>query len=1164
MKPSILSNPLPMKHWLSIRLAALILSLTSAIAVADDAANQGGEIVIAENQVDRSPPKAAWMRATPGDKVRWEEQVRTGELSRAAIELSTGGVLRLSELTSLRLKPPTAEQTNSRSKIDFGTGVAYFFSRAEEEADIKTPTASLNIRGTEFVLEVGSDGKTTVTLLDGAVGLSNELGAVDLASGEQGIVERGRPPRKTAVLDASERIQWFLYYPGIADPARFAGLAKGRFGKSLTAYKSGNLLAALELLPTPSTPQEFGFSAVVKLASGRIDEVKADLARCGDPALAKSLQLLIDVVRKPEAKDDLQQAPTTAEGRMALSYALQARGDLDSALKAARDVAESSPEFGFAWARIAELEFSFGRNEAAIEAVTRALEFSPKNAQARSLKGYLELSKSRSIQAHEEFSQAIAIDPALGNAWLGQGLAFFQTRDRKAGLRAITIAASVEPNRSFIRSYLGKALAENQRDDRASNELEIARRLDPGDPTAPFYQALFGQRRSAYNRSVANLEESISLNDNRALYRSAFLLDKDRAVRRSNLASIYENVGMTEVSLEEAHQAVMDDYVNSSAHLFLSNSFNNLRDPRRLSLRNETPWFNELLIANLLSPAGTALLAQNISQQEYTDLFATNRFSFSSRTAYRSDGEFIATGTLQQNFERTSVAFDYDVFTSDGQDPNEDIERYTGYLQIKQALSPRDSLYLNLKFEDIDRGDNSRLYDRSKRDPDLRIRQEQSPITIIGYQHEWSPESRTLMLGGLLTERGEVNNPGASSILMLIDPADPKLTAPIQFTSDLHQVRETEIYFGEIQQIWSDERQTLLVGSRFDTGSFPTTNTFKNQTTSNLLPGDPDPVRTDPDYNRWVAYAYYTRELIKGLHATAGLAYDWQETPSNTSAPPVGDGLDEFSGLLPKAGLSWNPSDDLTLRLGYARSVGGPTFDESVRLEPTQVAGFTQSYRTLVDSTENGTLASPEFDTVGAAISYQLPTRTYLGAEGFFRRAKSQQDLGVLTVDSNFDYTDSLQLAQNIEYQELGGTVYVNQLIGEQWALGARYTYTDGELDRSYPGLTAAGINGFSAAESSDLHQAETYLIWNHESGWFSRLNARFFSQENAGYTPNRPGDSWTQLDFSVGKRFFDNRGSLECGVLNLTGDDYQFNPLITLPDFPRERLFFIEIRVDL
>jgi hypothetical protein len=38
----------------------------------------------------------------------------------------------------------------------------------------------------------------------------------------------------------------------------------------------------------------------------------------------------------------------------------------------------------------------------------------------------------------------------------------------------------------------------------------------------------------------------------------------------------------------------------------------------------------------------------------------------------------------------------------------------------------------------------------------------------------------------------------------------------------------------------------------------------------------------------------------------------------------------------------------------------------------------------------------------------------------------------------------------------------------------------------------------------------------------------------------------------------------LEIGVLNLTGDDNQFNPLLTQPDFPRERVFFVEMRVDL
>ena len=103
-----------------------------------------------------------------------------------------------------------------------------------------------------------------------------------------------------------------------------------------------------------------------------------------------------------------------------------------------------------------------------------------------------------------------------------------------------------------------------------------------------------------------------------------------------------------------------------------------------------------------------------------------------------------------------------------------------------------------------------------------------------------------------------------------------------------------------------------------------------------------------------------------------------------------------------------------------------------------------------------------------------------------------------------------------------------------------------------------------TSSEHSDLHQAEAYLIWNHSDGWFSRLNARFFSQDNAGYGTARPDDSWTQLDVSVGKRFWDNRGAIEIGILNLTDQDYSQNPLISLPLAPRERMGFIELRMDL
>lgn len=881
-------------HPLRILVCGLALSLhfpTLAIAQPEPAA--GGEIVIVENEVDRSPPQTSWTRATTGDRVKWQEQVRTGELSRAGIELATGGVLRISEFTSLRLQPPPSNQAQARSKIDIAKGVAYFLSRTEAEADIETPSASLNIRGTEFVIEVGDGGTTTVTMVDGAVGLKNKFGNIDLVGGEQGIAEPGKAPRKTAVLDASEKIQWFLYYPGIVDPTTFSNLQSGRFGKSLTAYSQGDLLKALDLLPAAKTQEEFRFSAAVKLASGRIDEVEADLRRGGRHPTVDSLRLLIDVVKKPSSEMGEIQAPPSSEGQIALSYALQSSGDLQGALDTVRKTTETSPDFGLAWARIAELEFGFGRTEQAIQAVDKALQLSPRNAQAISLKGYLEMSNNRITEAQSYFSQAIAIDPALGNAWLGRGLAYFQSRNREEGLRAVTMAAAVEPNRAFLRSYLAKALAETNRDEKAANELSISRKLDPGDPTAPFYQSLLDQRRYAYNRGIGNVEESIRLNDNRAIYRSGFLLDKDRSVREANLAALYKNVGMIEVSLEEARRSVVSDYLNPSAHLFLSNSVNALRDPRRVSLRYETPWFNELLLANLLSPAGTALLPQNVSQQEYSSLFETKRYGFSNRTNVRSDGEFLSTGTAMARSQKTSIALDYEIFTTDGNRPNEDTERYTGYLQMKHALTARDSIYMNLKFEELESGDLRQLYDPSTFDPDFRGKQKQAPIAILGYQHEWSPQSRTLMLGGALKDRLNVRNPSGSVLARL------PLEEPLSFQTDVSQERETDVYFGEVQQIWSDERQTLLAGARFNTGNFSTTNTLSNQAIGGILPGDPFTLTANSDYDRWVAYVYYSRELWKGFWATAGLAHDWQKYPVNSSTPPVSDTRRESSEWLP-------------------------------------------------------------------------------------------------------------------------------------------------------------------------------------------------------------------------------------------------------------------------
>jgi tetratricopeptide (TPR) repeat protein len=61
-------------------------------------------------------------------------------------------------------------------------------------------------------------------------------------------------------------------------------------------------------------------------------------------------------------------------------------------------------------------------------------------------------------------------------------------------------------------------------DARANNEFELARLLDPKDPTAWLYSALLLEQQNRLNQAVRDLEQSKALNENRRLYRSRLLL----------------------------------------------------------------------------------------------------------------------------------------------------------------------------------------------------------------------------------------------------------------------------------------------------------------------------------------------------------------------------------------------------------------------------------------------------------------------------------------------------------------------------------------------------------------------------------------------------------------------------------------------------------------
>jgi tetratricopeptide (TPR) repeat protein len=132
----------------------------------------------------------------------------------------------------------------------------------------------------------------------------------------------------------------------------------------------------------------------------------------------------------------------------------------------------------------------------------------------------------------------------------------------------IEIASVLDPNDSIVRSYLGKAYYEEKRNALAGEQFNLAKELDPQDPTPYFYDAI---RKQSVNRPIEalqDLQKSIERNDNRAVYRSRLLVDEDLAARSARLGRIYRDLGFEQLALVEGWKSLIIDPANYSAHRF--------------------------------------------------------------------------------------------------------------------------------------------------------------------------------------------------------------------------------------------------------------------------------------------------------------------------------------------------------------------------------------------------------------------------------------------------------------------------------------------------------------------------------------------------------------------------------------------------------------------
>jgi hypothetical protein len=256
----------------------------------------------------------------------------------------------------------------------------------------------------------------------------------------------------------------------------------------------------------------------------------------------------------------------------------------------------------------------------------------------------------------------------------------------------------------------------------------------------------------------------------------------------------------------------------------------------------------------------------------------------------------------------------------------------------------------------------------------------------------------------------------------------------------------------------------------------------------------------------------------------------------------------------------------------YAQSIGGIAFDDSVRLEPTQLAGFGQAYRTVISEAEAGSVIAPRQDVAGAALDLKLAPSTFAGVQAQWVHSDVDQSLGVFTGAGNPPASSS-STPERLDYHEWSLGLSLHQLLGNHWSAGVRYQWTDSTLAWEYPAipedtplqrLPGSGSN-LSRTEGASLHELGVQLGFNHPSGLFARVESRWFFQDNDGYpnafSPARPGESAYQLDLAAGFRFARRRGELVVGCLNVTDQDYRLNSLTPYPDLPRERVWYGRFR---
>jgi hypothetical protein len=243
--------------------------------------------------------------------------------------------------------------------------------------------------------------------------------------------------------------------------------------------------------------------------------------------------------------------------------------------------------------------------------------------------------------------------------------------------------------------------------------------------------------------------------------------------------------------------------------------------------------------------------------------------------------------------------------------------------------------------------------------------------------------------------------------------------------------------------------------------------------------------------------------------------------------------------------------------------MGGLINDSSTSIEPGEVAGFNQSFRSLIPQSAGfGTPPAMLFETWGLGVDHKFPTGTYVDIEMQSLTSRGNQLIGAWTGTPALTLAD---LSQSQYFEEKDAFASISQLIGKEVSLGLRYSLT--AVDVSASDYSAVSRLTYPQNhENSTLNEFTLFGNYYLPCGFFSQAQGNWWVQHNA-YNNfaaggiSEPGNDFWQFNLYAGYRFPRRHIEMAIGLVNMFNQGYNIDPVTYFLEQARTRTLVASLK---